>query len=183
MSFKLINTPAIFQTYINNILREHLDVFVVIYLDDILFYSKNKADHKVHVRKILQALKKADLQIKSEKSQFYWTEIEFLSYIIINKSIKMNSEKVRVIAEWSVPKSVKDVQFFLKFVNFYQKFIKKYSHVTASLTDIIRKKQEIHWEEKTQETFKRLKQQFAEESILQMFNSKRLTVMKTDASD
>ena len=91
----------------------------MIYLDNILVYSKNEADHKVHVRKVLKALKKADLQIKSEKSQFYWTEIEFLSYIITDKSIKMNSEKVRVIAEWPVLKTVKDVQFFLKFVNFY----------------------------------------------------------------
>ena len=119
MSFKLINAPAMFQTYINNVLREHLNVFVIIYLDDILVYSKNEADHKVHVRKVLEALKKADLQIKSEKSQFHWTEIEFLSYIITDKSIKINSEKVRVIAEWPVSKSVKDVQFFLKFVNFY----------------------------------------------------------------
>ena len=59
--FKLINAPAMFQTYINNVLREHLDVFVIIYLNDILVYSKNKTDHKVHVRKILDALKKADL--------------------------------------------------------------------------------------------------------------------------
>ena len=72
---------------------------MVIYLNDILVYLKKKTDHKVHVRKVLEALKKADLQIKSEKSQFHWTEIEFLSYIIINKSIKINLKKVRVIAE------------------------------------------------------------------------------------
>ena len=71
----------------------------MIYLDDILVYSKNEADHKVHIRKILEALKKADLQIKSEKSQFHQTEIEFLSYIITDKDIKINSEKVRVISK------------------------------------------------------------------------------------
>ena len=71
MLFKFINAPETFQIYIINVLREHLDVFVVIYFDDILVYSKNKADHKVHIRKILKALKKADLQIKSEKSQFH----------------------------------------------------------------------------------------------------------------
>ena len=92
---------------------------MVIYLNDILVYLKNKADHKVHVRKILEALKKVDLRIKSEKSQFHWMKIEFLSYIIINKDIKMNSEKVRVITKLPVSKSVKDVQSFLKFDNFY----------------------------------------------------------------
>ena len=71
MSFKLINAPAKFQTYINNVLREHLDVFVIVYLNDILVYLKNETDHKVHVRKVLKALKKADLRIKSKKSQFH----------------------------------------------------------------------------------------------------------------
>ena len=140
MSFELIIALTMFQTYINNVLREHLDIFVMIYLDDILVYSKNESDHKVHVKKVLKALKKVDLWIKSEKSQFYQTEIKFLSYIITDKSIKMNLKKVRVIAEWSVPKLVKNVQFFLKFVSFYRKFIKKYSHITALITDIIRKK-------------------------------------------
>ena len=75
------------------------------------------------------------------------------------------------------------MQFFLKFINFYQKFIKKYSHVITSLIDIIRKKQEFHREEKAQEAFERLKQLFTEELILQMFDSRRLTVMKVNASD
>ena len=72
---------------------------MMIYLNDILVYSKNEIDYKVHIRKILETLKKADLQIKSEKSQFHQTEIKFLSYIIINKSIKINLEKVRVITK------------------------------------------------------------------------------------
>ena len=71
MLFKLINASAMFQTYINNILKEHLDVFVIVYLDDILVYSKNEKDYKKHVRQILNALKKADLRIMSEKSQFH----------------------------------------------------------------------------------------------------------------
>ena len=97
MLFELINASVIFQIYINNILREHLNVFVVIYLDNILVYLKNEKDHKKHIRQILNALKEVNLRIVSEKSQFYRMEIEFLSYIIINDKIKMNSEKVRVI--------------------------------------------------------------------------------------
>ena len=97
MSFKLINAPAMFQTYINNILREHLNVFVIVYLDNILVYLINKEDHKEHVRKVLETLQKINLQIKSEKSQFYWIEIEFLDYIIIKDRIKIDSEKVRAI--------------------------------------------------------------------------------------
>ena len=76
-----------------------MNVFVIVYLDDILVYSKNEKDHKKHVRQILNALKKVDLRIVSEKSQFYQTEIEFLSYIITDYKIKIDLEKVRVIAE------------------------------------------------------------------------------------
>ena len=108
MLFKLINASAMFQTYINNVLREHLNMFMIIYLDNILIYSKNKKDYKKHIRQVLNALKKADLRIVSEKSQFHQTEIEFLEYIITDHKIKMNSEKVRVIAEWSILKSVKE---------------------------------------------------------------------------
>ena len=157
MSFRLINASATFQTYINNVLREHLNMFVIVYLNNILVYSKNEKDHKKHVRQILNTLKKADLRIVSEKSQFHQTEIEFLSYIITDHEIKMNSEKVRVIIKWSVSKSVKEIQSFLEFVNFYQKFIWNYNKVAAALTDIIKKKQEFSWNDKVQEVFKELK--------------------------
>ena len=99
MSFELINASAMFQTYINNILREHLNVFVIVYLDNILVYLKNEKDHKKHIRQILNALKKANLRIILEKSQFHQTEIKFLSYIITDHRIKMNLKKVRVITE------------------------------------------------------------------------------------
>ena len=85
--------------YINNILRKHLNVFVIVYLDNILVYSKNEKDHREHVRQILSALKKADLRIVLKKSQFHWMKIKFLSYIITNYKIKMNLKKVKVITK------------------------------------------------------------------------------------
>ena len=99
MSFKLINTSAMFQTYINNVLREHLNMFVVMYFNNILVYSKNEKNYKKHVKQILNALKKVDLRIVSKKSQFHQMKIEFLDYIITNHEIKINLKKVRVIAE------------------------------------------------------------------------------------
>ena len=99
MLFRLINASAIFQTYINNVLKEHLDMFIVIYLNNILVYSKNKKDYKKYIKQILNTLKKVNLRIILEKSQFYQTEIELLSYIIIKDKMKINLEKVRVIRE------------------------------------------------------------------------------------
>ena len=132
-------------------------MFVIIYLDDILVYLKNKNYHKKHVRQILNTLKKANLRIILEKSQFHWTEIKFLRYIITDHKIKIDSEKMRVIVEWLILKSVKKTQLFLEFVNFYQKFIWNYSKITAALTDIIKKKQEFFWNDKAQEAFEELK--------------------------
>ena len=97
MLFRLINASATSQTYINNVLREHLNMFIIVYLNNILVYFKNEKDHRKHIRQILSALKKVNLRIILEKSQFHQTEIEFLKYIIINYKIKMNLEKVRVI--------------------------------------------------------------------------------------
>ena len=84
-------------------------MFIVIYLNNILVYSKNEKDYKNHVKQVLNALKKANLRIISEKSQFYQTEIEFLDYVIIKDKIKINLEKVRVIREWSVSKLIKNI--------------------------------------------------------------------------
>ena len=99
MSFKLINASATFQIYINNVQRKHLNVFVIIYLDDILVYLKNEKNYKKHVKQILNILKKANLRIISKKSQFYYMKIKFLNYIITNYKIKMNLEKIKVIVE------------------------------------------------------------------------------------
>ena len=85
----------------------------------------------------------------------------------------MDSEKVRAIAEWPVSKSVKETQLFLEFVNFYQKFIWNYSKVAAALTDIIKKEQEFFWNDNAQKVFEKLKWLFAEELILQMFDSRK----------
>ena len=158
-------------------------MFVIIYLNNILVYWKNEKNYKKYIRQILNALKKANLRIVSKKSQFYQMKIKFLSYIITNYKIKINSKKIRVIIKWSRLKLVKETQLFLEFVNFYQKFIWNYSKVAAALTDIIKKEQEFFWNDKAQKTFEKLKQLFAEELILQMFDLRKQTVMKADALD
>ena len=90
MPFGLTNAPATFQAYINNVLRKYLDVFVVVYLDDILVYSKTEEEHVGHVTKVLQALKDVDLRVKLEKYEFYKQEIEFLEYIVSKNGLKMS---------------------------------------------------------------------------------------------
>lgn len=90
MLFGLTNAPATFQAYINNVLRKYLDVFVVVYLDNILIYSKTYDDHVRDVRKVLQALADAKMKIKPKKTEFYKTEVKFLGYIVSREGLKMD---------------------------------------------------------------------------------------------
>lgn len=141
MLFGLTNAPTTFQAYINNVLRRYLDVFVVVYLDDILVYSKTIEDHVQHVRKVLQALKEADLRIKPKKTEFYKQEVKFLGYIVSREGLKMDSKKIEAITSQLKPTTVKEVQSFLRFANFYRQFIAGYLQVATPLTNLTRKDQ------------------------------------------
>src|SRR5450432_4670298 len=100
MPFKLTNTSAIYQALINNILREYLDDFIVIYLDDILIYNKNEKEHTGYVIKVLETLERTGLKINGEKLTFHQTEVKFLGYILITTDVKMNPEKVKAVLDW-----------------------------------------------------------------------------------
>jgi len=119
MPFGLTNAPASFQSLINNALREYLDKICVVYLDDILIYSKTKKEHKRHVKLILQALKRWNLKIDLDKSQFHKEEVEFLGHIIGVNGIRMDPRKVKAILEWPQPKTLSELQQFLGLVNYY----------------------------------------------------------------
>ena len=99
MPFGLCNGPASFQNYINDILHEYLDDFCTMYLDDILIYSDNEAEHKIHVKRVLQKLEEAGLQVNITKCAFHVTQVPYLGLIIITKGVKMNSVKVSIIVK------------------------------------------------------------------------------------
>ena len=105
MSFDLINASVTFQTFVNNVLRRYLNQFIIVYLNDILVYLKTKKEHVQHVRKVLQTLKKVNLRIKSEKSEFHVQSVQFLRFIIMFQSLRMNSKKIKAVTTWLMSKS------------------------------------------------------------------------------
>ena len=109
MPFGLINMSAIFQHLMNDIFREFFDHFVVVYLDDILVFSKNEKDHKNHIRLVLEKLCSAGLYAKLEKCIFYQPQIEFLGYIISGEGLSMEPKKIEVVISWKRPSIVRDV--------------------------------------------------------------------------
>jgi len=119
MPFGLVNAPATFQAMMNKILREFLDHGVVVYLDDILIYSNSEEEHIELVRKVLAKLKEHQLAVSVTKSVFHQESVEFLGYIVATNGVTMSERKVESIKNWKPPRSVKEVQIFIGFANFY----------------------------------------------------------------
>ena len=138
MSFDLINTSVIFQTYINKILTELLNDFCVVYLNDILIFFVEKTDYINHMKQILERLRKFKLYASLKKCEFFITKVNFLEFIIFIKSVSMNSSRIDIIKTWFRSKMYQEIQVFLRFINFYQRFIHHYSQIVESLTELLK---------------------------------------------
>ena len=134
MPFGLTNAPGSFQHFINDTLRDFLDVFCTAYLDDILIYSDTLEDNKKQVRQVLERLSAAGIHLKPEKCKFHVKEVDYLGLVITRGGLRMQHEKVKTIREWEDPKNITDLQAFLGFANFYRRFILNYSKIVAPMT-------------------------------------------------
>lgn len=155
MPFGLTNAPATCQEMINDALREHLDTFVIAYLDDILVYSKTLEEHKRHVSTVLQCLGKRDLRLKPEKCDFHKEQVDFPGFVVGRYGIRIDPAKLLAVKDWPTPKNVKDVQSFVGFVNYVRKFIKNYSARATPLTNLTVKDKAWEWGSKQEEAFPR----------------------------
>ena len=121
MLFSLTNTPAIFQSLINTILRQYLDIFVTAYINDVLVYTNGTLEeHRQHVKKILHVLQEAGIRLRFDKSVFHVKEVEYLGLILTTEGIRIDDIKITAVQDWPTPKNLKEVQSFLGFVNFYR---------------------------------------------------------------
>jgi len=139
MPFGLSNAPGAFQRFMNDIFTDMLDVCVIVYLDDILIYSSDKATLHKQVKEVLCCLWKHGLYAKSEKREFDCKSVEYLGYILSPAGLTMAADKVQTIQEWPEPQKVKDIQLFLGFANFYHRFIYNFSDITVPLMRLTQK--------------------------------------------
>ena len=179
----LTNSPATFQHFMNDILRDMTDRFVVVYLDDILVFSDNIDIHREHVRKVLTRLREHNLHIKPEKSLFHTDSIEFLGFMVSPAGVAMDPAKTEAIQAWPTPKTLKDVQSFLGFANFYRRFIARFSDIVLPLTRLMRKDTPFAWSTPQNDAFEYLKLAFTKAPILTHFDPNNPIVVETDASD
>ena len=185
MLFDLINALTIFQVYINQIMCNILDVYCIVYLNDILIYFKNEEKHEKHVQEVLHCLNRHQLFVKLLKCEFYKTAVWFLEYIMKKDDIWMNFSKLNIIQNWSKSETVHNLQVFLKFVDFFWRFIHQYSVMTVSLIELLKenKKSWIHLNKVVKQTFQNLKNVFEKSHVLTHFDSEKKILIITDVSE
>ena len=167
----------------NDIFSDVLDVFVVIYLDDILIYSDNMDDHKKHVKEVLKRLRENWLYASPTKCVFHQDRIEFLGFVLGVDGLRMDESKTQTIQNWPTLRRVKDVQSFLGFANFYRCFIDNFTKITSLLTCLTWKNKPWSWTTDCQVAFDNIKEAFTIAPILGHWNPESPIILETDASD
>ncbi|KAL0199954.1 hypothetical protein M9458_003141, partial [Cirrhinus mrigala] len=184
MPFGLSNSPSIFQAFVNEVFRDMLHRYVIVYIDDILIYSENLESHVTHVRSVLHRLIANKLYAKLPKYEFHQTKISFLGYVISNEGVTMDDKKVSAVVNWPKPRTIKDLQRFLGFANFYRRFIRNFSQIAAPLTSMTRRgPKTLYWTPESNQAFQNLKDRFTTAPILRHPDPEREFVVEVDASN
>ncbi|MBW0514045.1 hypothetical protein O181_053760 [Austropuccinia psidii MF-1] len=139
MPFGLTNAPASFQNIVNDVFRDLLDVYAVVYLDDIMVFSKSEEERVTHVSTVCSRLRANNLFANSSKCLFHVSSVEYLGFVVSSKGLKMDQGKFQKILNWPPPRNLKALQSFLGFSNFYRRSIKNYSKKIISLTSFLKK--------------------------------------------
>jgi hypothetical protein len=157
MSFGLTNAPVHFTYLMNSVFMAELDKFVVVFIDDILIYSRNEEEHAKHLRIVLTRLREHQLYAKFSKCAFWLEEIQFLGHVLFAKGIAVDPSKVKDILEWNSPTIVHQVRSFLGLAAYYRKFIPDFSKIVKPITGSLKNDTKFDWSSKCNEAFEQLK--------------------------
>ena len=182
MPFRLTNAPAAFMDLMNRVFHPYLDKSVVVFIDDILVYSKDTQEHEQHLKIVLHILREKRLFAKLSKCDFWLKEVSFLGHIVSAEGIRVDPTKIEAIVSWKPPRNVTDVRSFLGLAGYYRLYIKGFSVIASSLTKLLRKGVKFVWDDKCQSSFDWLKKILVEVPVLTQPTSSREYAMYSDAS-
>ena len=182
MPFGLTNAPAAFIDLMNRVFRPYLDQFVVVFIDDILVYSKDAQEHEHHLRIVLKTLRENQLFAKLSKCEFWLKEVSFLGHIVSSEGIRVDPVKIEAIVNWKPPQNVTEVRSFLGLAGYYRRFVQGFSVIASSLTRLLWKGVKFEWDDKFQSSFERLKEILIEAPVLIQPTSGRDYTVYSDAS-
>jgi hypothetical protein len=164
MSFELTNAPAYFMYLMNLVFMPELDKFVVVFIDDILVYSKNKVEHAKHLHTVLQRLREQRLYAKLSKCDFWLKEIKFLG--ISQEGIAVDLDKVQEVMNWKPPTIVCQIQSFLGLAGYYRRFILDFSRIAKPMTELLKNGAKFEWGQKCEDAFHTLRQHLTTTPVL-----------------
>ncbi|KAF5807867.1 putative nucleotidyltransferase, Ribonuclease H [Helianthus annuus] len=182
MPFGLTNAPAVFMDLMNRVCKPYLDKFVIVFIDDILIYSRAKEEHEQHLRTILELLKKEKLYAKFSKCEFWIREVQFLGHVVNEKGIHVDPSKIEAIKNWEAPKTPTEVRQFLGLAGYYRRFIENFSKIAQPLTALTQKDKKYDWGVKQEEAFQLLKSKLCDAPILSLPEGTEDFVVYCDAS-
>src|ERR1700682_375681 len=182
MPFGLTHAPASFMHLMQQTLRKYLDDFVIVFLDDVLVYSRSKEEHDKHLRIVLETLRENKLYAKLSKCEFYSKEISFLGHVINEHGIKMEPSKVDAVSKWPQPKNVHDIRSFLGLAGYYRRFVKDFSKIASPLTELLHKSKKFQWTDEQEQAFHTLKVAVSTAPVLIVPDPKLAYTVLTDAS-
>jgi hypothetical protein len=182
MSFGLTNAPAYFLYLMKKVFMEYLDKLVVVFINDILVFSRNEEEHEEHLRLVLQKLREHQLYAKFSKCDFWLKEVSFLGNIITDGGIVVDPSKVQDVLNWNPPKNVPEIRRFLGLAGYYRWFIEGFSKIVKPLTSLLEKGKEFKWDDKCQACFEELKKKLTTASVLIMPNIHKGFHVYCDAS-
>ncbi|GJW88629.1 putative reverse transcriptase domain-containing protein [Tanacetum coccineum] len=182
MPFGLTNAPAVFMDLMNRVCKPYLDKFVIVFIDDILIYSKNKQEHEEHLKLILELLKKEELYAKFSKCEFWIPKVQFLGHVIDSEGIHVDPAKIESIKDWTSPKSPTEIRQFLGLVGYYRRFIEGFSKIAKPMTKLTQKKVKFEWGDKQEAVFQLLKQKLCSAPILALPKGSEDFIAYCDAS-
>ncbi len=164
--FGLTNAPAIFMNLMNKIFMKYLDKFVIVFIDDILIYSKDKEEHAKHLKIVLQILREHQLYPKFSKCKFWLDSVEFLGHVITKEGIAVNPSKVQSVLEWNSPKNAKEIRGFLGMAGYYRRFIEGFSKIAGPMTKLLKKNTPFVWTDECEASFQKLKEKLTTAPVL-----------------
>ncbi|GKE12610.1 putative reverse transcriptase domain-containing protein, partial [Tanacetum coccineum] len=182
MPFGLTNVPDVFMDLMNCVCKPYLDKFVIVFIDDILIYSHNKEEHTNHLRIILELLKKEKLYAKFSKCDFWIRIVQFLGHLIDSQGLHVDPAKIKAVKNWTSPTTPIEIRQFLGLACYYQRFIKDFSKIAKSLTELTQKNKKYIWGKDQESAFQLLKQKLCEAPILALPEGNDDFVVYCDAS-
>ncbi|KAL0543736.1 hypothetical protein IC582_018840 [Cucumis melo] len=182
MSFGLTNAPAVFMDLMNRVFREFLDTFVIVFIDDILIYSKTEAEHEEHLRMVLQTLRDNKLYAKFSKCEFWLKQVSFLGHVVSKAGVSVDPAKIEAVTGWTRPSTVSEVRSFLGLAGYYRRFVENFSRIATPLTQLTRKGAPFVWSKACEDSFQTLKQKLVTAPVLTVPDGSGSFVIYSDAS-